>query len=102
MKKLFITLIGSFTLTAAIPALAGPDWQIIEKARKDKQASALAQRGDGVSGSGTSGASGVRCPVEPLVLQLDHGPRAQTTPYQNQLRRERHEAAQQVCGRMTK
>lgn len=38
MKKLLIILIGSFTLSAAAPALAGPDWQIIEKARKDKQA----------------------------------------------------------------
>ena len=33
MKKLLITLIGSFALAGTLPAFAGPDWQIIEKAR---------------------------------------------------------------------
>jgi hypothetical protein len=102
MKKLLITLIGSFTLTASLPALAGPDWQLIDKARKNKQASAMARQGDSVSGSGTSGARGAKCPVEALVLPLDHGPRAQTTPAQNQLRKERHEAAQKACEGLTK
>ena len=31
-------------------------------------------------------------PPKKLVLQLDHGPRAQTTPYLNQLRKARYEA----------
>ena len=34
MKKLLITLIGSFALAGTLPAFAGPDWQIIEKSRK--------------------------------------------------------------------
>jgi hypothetical protein len=30
-------------------------------------------------------------------LQLDHGPRAQTTPYLNQLRKARYEAEVKAC-----
>lgn len=43
MNKLLITLAGALTLGAALPVFAGPDWQIIEKARKEKQAAQLAQ-----------------------------------------------------------
>lgn len=98
MNKLLITLIGSFALTAVASASAGPDWQIIEKARKDKQAAAETSR---VSSSGTSAAGG-GCRVERLVLPLDHGPRAQTTPFQNEQRRQRHEAQLKACGGTTK
>lgn len=91
MKKLIITLISSIVLSAAGPALAGPDWQIIEKARKDKQAAALA-----APRASSPGAQG-ECRVDPLVLQLDHGPRADTSPYINKLRKERHEAQLKAC-----
>ena len=37
------------------------------------------------------------CPPKKLVLQLDHGPRAQTTPYLNQLRMARYEAEVKAC-----
>lgn len=37
------------------------------------------------------------CPPKKLVLQLDHGPRAQTTPYLNKLRKERYEAEVKAC-----
>lgn len=94
MKKLLIPLIGSFTLVAALPAVAGPDWYLIEKARKEKQAAAIARHGDAVS---TPGAGDTRCPDEPPVLLLDHGPRAQTTPYVNRLREERYEAELKAC-----
>ncbi len=99
MKKLLITLISSFTLAAAAPALAGPDWQIIEKARKDKQAAA--QAAPRASSPGTEGARG-ECHVDPLVQQLDHGPRADTSPYINRLRRERHAAQVKACGATAK
>jgi len=89
MKKLLTTILGIFALAAALPALAGPDWQLIEKARAEKQAAAL-ETGR-VSSSGTSAARG-DCRVERLVLPLDHGPRAQTTPYQNAQRKARHDA----------
>ena len=38
MKTLFTFLIGALTLGAAVPALAGPDWQIIEHGRQVKAA----------------------------------------------------------------
>ena len=98
MKKLLIILVGSFTLAAALPTYAGADWLLIEKARKNKQTASETAR---VSSSRTAGARG-DCPVEPLVLPIDHGPRAQTTPYQNQLRRARHEAQLKACERETK
>lgn len=37
------------------------------------------------------------CPPQRLVLPLDHGPRAQTTPYLNQSRKARHEAEVKAC-----
>ena len=94
MKKLLTTLIGSFALAAALPTFAGPDWQLIEKARKDKQGAAETTRS---SSSGTSAAPG-DCRVEPLVLPLDHGPRASTTPDQNEQRKQRHEEQLKACG----
>ena len=38
MKKQLITLIGTVMLAAAVPAIAGPDWQAIEHGRLVKQA----------------------------------------------------------------
>ena len=37
------------------------------------------------------------CPTEALVLPLDHGLRALTTPQQNRLRMERYEAKLKAC-----
>lgn len=37
------------------------------------------------------------CPPKKLVLPLDHGPRAQTTPYLNQVRKARYEAEVKAC-----
>jgi hypothetical protein len=36
MKKIFLALISVTAFTAALPAFAGPDWQIIEHGRKVK------------------------------------------------------------------
>ena len=83
MKKSLITVIGALTLSAALPALAGPDWQLIEHARKAKQAAQdTRQESTRVAKS--------QCVPGALVLPLDHGPRAQTTPHQNQLREQEH------------
>jgi len=98
MKKLLSTiLLGAFTF-AALPAFAGPDWQLIDKARAEKQAAAM--KTGGVNSSGTSAAGG--CRVEHLALPLDHGPRAQTTPYQNEQRKARHDAQLKGCPMATK
>ena len=92
MKKLLITLIATITLVTALPVLAGTDWQAIEHARKAKQEAVTARHGDVYDAMAPTGAGPARCaPVAP-VLQLGHGPRAQSTPYQNRLRMERYEA----------
>lgn len=97
MKKLLISLASALTLGAAWPAFAGPDFQVIEKARADRQAAVAAQaattRVDRATGQR------VNCPPEPLVLPLDHGPRAQTTPGENRMRRARYEAQVKACTR---
>lgn len=50
------------------------------------------------SDAGVTVAAGPKtCPPEPLILPLDHGPRAQTTPYLNRLRKERFEAEVKAC-----
>lgn len=86
MKQLLISLAGALTFSATLPAGAGPDWQLIEQARKAKaaklQREATQQSQSGVAESGTP---------KRLVLPLDHGPRAQTTPWLNQQRRLRAE-----------
>ncbi len=38
MKNLLITLIGVLAIGATLPAVAGPDWQLIEQGRKAKLA----------------------------------------------------------------
>lgn len=96
MNKLFIALIGAVTLGIASPTWAGPDWQIIEKARKDKQAMQIERHGDPYETQGPTAAVKKGCPG-PLVLPLDHGPRAQTTPWQNQRLKERHDAQLKAC-----
>lgn len=101
MKKPLIAFIGSFTLATALPALAGPDWQTIEKARQAGQATAPAQASRVVSAVGASAAPG-DCPVERLALPPDHGPRAQATPYQNQVRKQQHEERLKACRGATK
>lgn len=96
MKKLLISLAVALTLGAAWPALAGPDFQVIEKARADRHAAVAAQM---ATTSRVDRATGqrVNCPPEPLVLPLDHDPRAQTTPGENRVRRARYEAQVKAC-----
>ena len=98
MKKLFITLIGALAVGAALPALASPDWQLIEHARKARQTAQFERRGETVEISGRA----VKCPQEALVLPLDDGPRAQTTPYENQVHKERYEALVKACKEASK
>ena len=98
MKRLFITIIGALALGATAQAMAGPDFKVIEQARKDKQ---IAQA-DTRATQSRDGARSPRCPPEPLVLPLDHGPRAQTTPAENQRRKNRYEAQVKACKEATK
>lgn len=79
MKRASIILSGALLLGAMLPAYAGPDWQVIEHGRRAKQA---------MQSRGLNSESPKRCSPEALALPLDHGPRAQTTPRQNELRRQ--------------
>jgi hypothetical protein len=92
MKKSFLILVGALTLGAALPAMAGPDFQVIEKARKAQQVAASERRADTLAGKGSP-----NCPPPPLVLPLDHGPRALTTPGENRWRKARYEAQLKAC-----
>ncbi len=38
-----------------------------------------------------------QCAARRLVLPLDHGPRPQTTPYENKLRQQRFDAEMKAC-----
>ena len=94
MNKVLVTLIGPLMMGAALPAFAGPDWPAIEQARKAEQATQAARHGDAMPVAGTEG---MTCPPNALVLPLDHGPRAQSTPYLNEKRKVRFEAEQKAC-----
>ena len=83
MKNLPITLIG-LALAAVLPACAGPDGQ-------------LTAQGDIMKNMEPTAAVSRNCPPPSLVLALDHGPRAQGTPQQNQLRKQRDEAELKAC-----
>ena len=76
MKKLLISLAVALTLGAAWPALAGPDFQVIEKARADRHAAVAAQMA--------------------TTSRVDRAT-GQTTPGENRVRRARYEAQVKAC-----
>lgn len=88
MKKLITTLVSIATLGASLSAFAGPDWQAIEQARKNANAQTV---------NAEKVAPNDKCAEKRLVLPLDHGPRAQTTPYLNRQRKEAFEAEMKAC-----
>lgn len=93
MKKLLKSIALLMAFGVVVPAMAGPDFQAIEQARKAKQAA----RGAAAENRGEAAGSGGReCP-DRLVLPLDHGPRALTTPYLNEQRKARFEAQKRAC-----
>ena len=89
MKRLLVTLATALTLGAALPAFAGPDFQAIEQARKAHRAAQIARDGQTQAPASTDAKDR---PSDALVLPLDHGPRAQTTPWLNKQRVLRAEA----------
>lgn len=95
MKTLLVTLIGAFALGASLPAVAGPDWAVIERARIEKQQAALAKAAQG--GMAGPSAKSPGCPPPSLVLPTAHGPRAVTAPVANEMRKARHEARVKAC-----
>lgn len=57
MKTLLITLAGVVAIGAVMPAAAGPDWQVIEQARKVKHAKLQREAAAAAQSTGSSGAS---------------------------------------------
>ncbi|MDE2204933.1 MAG: hypothetical protein KGJ38_19730 [Burkholderiaceae bacterium] len=96
MKKLHMPLLGILTLTVSLTAFAGPDFQAIERARKAQQ-TVKTQQQDHATVSKTATGDTLKCPPEKLVLPLDHGPRAISTPYLNHKRQERYDAQVKAC-----
>ncbi len=88
MNKLLNTLIGAVALSAMLPAFAGPDWQAIERARQNKRAQLVPAE---------KASPQANCAAKRLVLPLDHGPRAQSTPWLNERRKASFEAEQKAC-----
>lgn len=121
MKKLFTAVAAAITLAAALPAIAGPDWTAIEHARSMPRGGSELVQGDVIhvalasattsaepratatsavapQASASTAVSPPKCEIpDRLVLPLDHGPRAQTTPYLNQQRKERYDAQVRAC-----
>lgn len=104
MRKHFAPFLTFLALAAAIPALAGPDFQAIEAGRRLAAQRAAQDKAEAVQiASYAPGADGTRrCPPERLVLPLDHGPRALTTPGENRIRQARYEAQLKACQELAK
>lgn len=88
MKRILTTLIGALSSSAMLPVFAGPDWQTIEQARKNKRAQV---------GQTEKLTPAEKCAAKRLVLPLDHGPRAQSTPYVNEQRKAGFQAESKAC-----
>lgn len=97
MNKTLITVTGALILGVTLPALAGPDWPTIERARKQKQTQAAQPK---LASMGASAAPlATKCPPRRPVLLVDHGPRATGTPAQNRARLQRYEEQLKACQR---
>lgn len=99
MNKLLITLIGIAITGATLPALAGIDQQTVAQAGEANQAASQPKHDKSQEPVKPSPRQAATCPPERPVLQLDHGPRAQTSPYLNRLRWERYEAQVRACAK---
>ena len=93
VKMTLITSIAAVALGSVPPAISGPDWQIIDQARKAQRTAQTAQPDAAVAADTSPSA----CKPEHQVLPLDHGPRAQTTPYINQVSEARLEEEMRAC-----
>lgn len=78
MKKSFTVFAGAVMLNTVLPAVAGPNFELIEQGRKIARADAPKQADANRS------------------ARLDHGPHAQTVPYLNQAARTQPEVAAAV------
>ncbi len=96
MNKLLIILFSAVALGSTLPAFADSGASATEQAGNTNQTAPAAPNGDVHMASASAGAMKCAMP-DRLVLPLDHGPRAVTTPYLNQQRRARHDAQVKAC-----
>lgn len=97
MTRFLIKLAGGLTLGAVLSACAGPDLMALERAHKGQLATQAQPQGDNYANFPPTAAGSPKCQQQAPVMGLDHGPRAQTTPYQTQLRRDRYAAQMSAC-----
>lgn len=95
MNKLIYPLAGALMLGATLPVLAGLAGLLDSLKVRAGQEEAEATRTRDAAEAAKTGRGD--CPPQPLILPLDHGPRALTTPYLNQLRKQRFEAEMKAC-----
>lgn len=95
MNKLIYPLAGALMLGATLPVLAGLAALLDSLKVRAGQEEAEATRTRDAAEAAKTGRGD--CPPQPLILPLDHGPRALTTPYLNQLRKQRFEAEMKAC-----
>lgn len=88
MKRILTILLVAISVGAALPALAGPDWQTIEKARKNHRAQV---------GRMEKLTTDEQCAARRLVLPPDHEPGAQSSAYLNEQRKTTFEAELRAC-----
>lgn len=72
MNSKNIVIVGLLSMAVSSTAVAGPDWEIIDKAEADKISHEHAFMSND---------------TKKIVVLLDHGPRAISTPYMNEERK---------------
>lgn len=122
MKKLFTILVGALALGPALAANAGPDRAAMDHERTMPHRGSELVHAAALQVAWASTPDEPRAPpptaataapprasapvsarspqcsrTDRLVLPLDHGPRADTTPYLNRLRKDRHDAQSSTC-----
>ncbi len=98
MKKSTRLLVAGLMLSSAFPVFAGPDWATIELARKAKQTARVQHLANTSALTAAQPAHDrVACPPLTPSKELDHGPRATTSPYITAKRQTEYVAAQQAC-----
>lgn len=100
MKKFSTLIVCALSVGTLLPAFAAPDYTAIARAHKAKAATPLERKDEVAMGNKReeSTISGqAKCPPARLVLPLDHGPHAQTTPAQNQIGKDSYAAKVAGC-----
>lgn len=98
MKKIAQLFVAGLMIGLTLPVFAGPDWATIEMARKAKQTAQVQQLAQASAPTAPQPSPGRKeCPRHAPIKQLDHGPRATTSPYITARRQAEYEAQMRAC-----